>query len=369
MDFSNRTERYATLKENEPLLSWLRQEEREEVLEPELAIVDPHHHLWDRRRDACKYRSIVYGLEQILEDMYDGHNIVATVFCQSKWCGATDAEEHMRFVNEVEFCQGVSSLCHAALYGPAKESQMGPCTSVCSGIIGEVDLRHPKVEEALSAMMKCANFRGIRMRSNVSYDDDFKRGFRILEKHGLIYDAWHDPKPAYVAGELPKLAALAKEFPRVTIVLNHLGGVVGAAIQGSELEKVWHEELKALAACPNVVCKVGGIIMPINGFALHKRLKPIGSEELTELTYPWFSHAIDCFGPSRCMFESNFPVDKESVTYRTLWNMFKRVASKKGLSGTQKQDIFHDTAVRVYKLSRGISETSSCPASKRQKVQ
>lgn len=365
MDYSRRKERYAAnYPENEEVLAWLRQEVEEPVLEPEMPIVDAHHHMWDRRRDSCKYRTIVYGIGEVLEDMYDGHNVVGTVYCQAKCYRRCAGPPEFRPVAEIEFCQGLAASCEAGLYGP--EALKDSCVKVCWGIVGECDLRHPNAEAVLAEMMRCRNFRGIR--GNGPYDEDFKRGFRALEKNGLTFDVWHNPDPAYVPGELPKLAALAQEFPSVTIVLNHLGGLVGPGIGGPSIESIWRTELAELASsCPNVVCKVGGILMPKNGFGIDKRPKPAGSEELAELTYPWFSHAIECFGPARCMFQSNFPVDKDSVTYRTIWNMFKRVAAKKGLTYAQKKDIFHDTAVRVYKLS-GATHSEAEPSLKRLKV-
>merc|ERR1712232_1276747 len=140
--------------------------------------------------------------------------------------------------------------------------------------------------------------------------------------------------------EIPRLMALAKEFPNVTIVLDHLGGAVGPDMGGPDAEKSWRTQIQELASsCPNVVCKVGGIQMVINGWGLEKRTAPIGSEELCELMWPWYSWAIQCFGTDRCMFESNFPVDKDCVSYRTLWNMFKRVAAKMKLDAKQKKDI------------------------------
>merc|ERR1711871_22566 len=132
---------------------------------------------------------------------------------------------------------------------------------------------------------------------------------------------------------IPRLTSLAREFPNVQIVLNHLGGAVGPKMGGPEIEARWRKDIEELAdSCPNVFCKVGGIQMVINGWGLEKRSVPIGSEELCEMMYPWYSHVIQCFGTHRCMFESNFPVDKDCVSYRTLWNTFKRVATKMNLS-------------------------------------
>mmetsp|Transcript_108138 Transcript_108138/g.230877 ORF Transcript_108138/g.230877 Transcript_108138/m.230877 type:complete len:357 (-) Transcript_108138:28-1098(-) len=347
MDFSKRAERYAAaFPENEELLAWLRKEVPEEVIEPELPIIDPHHHLWDQRRWASRvpYRQKVYTLHEVLEDVYDGHNVVGTVYVQANSFHWRQGPEEFRPMGEVEFCQGVAAACDSSIYGPR-----GAYSRVCWGIQGTCDLHHPNVDAVLLEMLRCRNFRGVRAQG--PYDDDFKRGFRVLEKHGLVFDRWHHPDPVYQFGELPKLQALASEFPNVAIVLDHLGGAVGPAMGGTEAASRWRQEIAALAdACPNVVCKVGGIQMVINGFDLEKRATPIGSEELAELTYPWYSHVIDCFGPSRCMFESNFPVDKDCVSYRTLWNAFKRVAARKGLTADQKKDIFHDTAARIYRL-------------------
>uniref|UniRef100_A0A7S4SMC5 Amidohydrolase-related domain-containing protein n=1 Tax=Alexandrium monilatum TaxID=311494 RepID=A0A7S4SMC5_9DINO len=348
MDFSSRGERFAArFPENEELLSWLRKEQPEPVLEPDLPILDPHHHLWDKRRSLrFPYRQKVYTLNEILEDMYDGHNVVGTVYVEAGAFYRRQGPAEFRPVGEVEYCQGVAAACDSGIYGPSRDH----FTRVCMGIQGTCDLHHPIVEAVLKQMMANRNFRGVR--AGGPYDEAFKRGFRLLEKYGLVFDRWHHPDPIYNPDELPRLKELAKEFPGVTIVLDHLGGAVGPKMGGPEAEACWRADISDLAAsCPNVVCKVGGIQMVVNGFGLEKRSTPIGSEELAELTYPWYSHVLDAFGADRCMFESNFPVDKDSVTYRTLWNTFKRVAAKKGLSDAEKRSVFHDTAVRVYKLT------------------
>merc|ERR1712106_497947 len=110
-------------------------------------------------------------------------------------------------------------------------------------------------------------------------------------------------------------------------------------------------DLTAIASeCPNVYCKVGGTLMVVNGFHLHRRETPVGSAELAELMEPWWGHAIDAFSCERCMFESNFPVDKAQASYRTLWNAFKRVADKKELAEEDRKMIFAGTAKKVYGL-------------------
>jgi len=239
-------------------------------------------------------------------------------------------------------------MCDSGVYGPVV---------VGAAIVGTCDLRHPNVEAVLRAHMRSWNFVGIRMQRRLQSpvprdpeDTAFERGFALLERFGLSYDCWQTSTVERDFESLPRVAALAKAYPGVTIVLNHLGCTVGPDMGAAAFER-WKADLSALAfECPNVVCKVGGIQMPVNGFGFEKRAVPVGSEELCSLTLPFYGHAIDCFGPQRCMFESNFPVDKDCVSYRALWNCFKLIAAAKGLSAEDKRYIFHDTAARVYKL-------------------
>lgn len=325
----------------------------EDTLEPELPIVDPHHHLWDHRhrpvdKDAERSKHLlkdrwwstqkVYMLPEILEDMYDGHNIVATVFLQAGSFYRSTGPEEFRNVGEVEVCQGIAGLSDTGLYGPTK---------VCAGIQGTCLLSHPNVEQVLQEMMKFRNFRGIR--AGTQNLEACRPGLALLEKYGLVLDCWHHPP--YNPDAILQFAEVAKAFPKVTMVLDHLGGAVGPGMGSEEVQAKWRADIAKLAeSCPNVVCKVGGIQTLPNGFDLHLREVPMGSEELAELTLPWYGHVIDCFGAARCMFESNFPVDKGQVSYRVLWNAFKRIAAKKGLTEQDKADIFHNTAVRVYGL-------------------
>ena len=178
----------------------------------------------------------------------------------------------------------------------------------------------------------------------------WQEGFAILAKHDLCFDNY---SPDF--DRLPTLAKLAKLHPGVTIIVNHLGGKIDANMSEAEFAR-WQECLSAVAACQNCVLKCGGAQQRVGTdwepeFHMHKRATPIGSEELCETLFKFYSYAIDVFGPSRCMFESNFPVDKECVSYRTLWNSFKRIAARKGLSEAEKADIFAGTASRVYRLA------------------
>ena len=320
----------------------------EEILDPARPICDPHHHLWDHpgRR---------YLLDELLADTGSGHNVVSTVFveCMSMYRAGGPAE--MRPVGETEFVNGVAAMSASGGFGP---------TRVAGGIVSFADLTlGDRVGAVLDAHLAASpRFRGIRHAAGWDASDQvrnshtnppaglfldarFRRGFAELARRGLTFDAWlYHP-------QLPDLTDLAKAFPDTTIILDHFGGPLGIgpyAGRRAEVFAEWKRAIRAVADCPNVVAKLGGLVMPHNGFGFHKRTEPIGSVELAEATGDWYRHAIECFGVERCMFESNFPVDKVSVAYRVLWNSFKRLAA--GFSNPERAALFHDTAVRVYRL-------------------
>jgi len=352
-----RKERFAaSYPENEPILSWLRKEAVEEVLEPELPIVDCHHHMWDHRGassndhpkahdDICSTR--VYKLPQILEDMNDGHNVVKTVFaeCLAFFHGASVTGlpgDTMRPLGEVEYCQGVAALCDSGTYGNCR---------VCAGIVGTCDFHDPNVEQLLQAMVRSRNFRGTRasawgpqLRNSVD-DEVFCKGMALMEKHNLSYE-WVDLRANGAQKALGFLKEIALKFPKVRIVMNHLGALIGPRLNPDAVER-WKAGVADVGKyCPNVVVKCGGVQMSGNGwdYCFVKRETPIGSKELCEIMLPYYSHVIDCFGPQRCKFESNFPVDRNSCSHRVLYNMFKRIAAAKNLSAADKKAIFHDAA-------------------------
>lgn len=366
----------ATYPENEPLLSWLRKEAPEEVLEPDLPIVDTHHHLWDMRGQPGIQLSgtstlppqsrgqWVYRLPECLEDMQDGHNVVKTVLMQvsaggvfpnHSAKGAIGLPDHFRPLAEVEYAQGVAALCETGTYGGA-QAPVGylECRSrlprVCAGIVGYVNFQDPQVEELLRAMARLRNFRGVRNAMSDPESEAFCRGIALLEKYDLSFDWVGFSLKRYNPESLANLKAIALKFPKVRIVMNHLGFLVGPRMSPAELE-AWKKDIAGVAAaCPNVVAKCGGAQMAAAGHGFEKREVPIGSEELCEVMLPYYGAVIDAFGPDRCMFESNFPPDKESCSFLVLFNMFKRVAAAKNLSDAEKRAIFHDTAVRTYRL-------------------
>ncbi len=321
----------------------------EEPLDPDLPICDPHHHLWDGPGERGRYL-----LEEYLKDAGGGHKIVKTVFVE---CGAMyrkEGPEEMRPVGETEFAQAMAAQCASVQYG---------VTAVAAGIVGFADLTlgarvAPVIEAHLVAGRN--RFRGIRQsctwdrdRSILSLgkgkgmmmDTKFREGFACLQKYGLSFDAWQ-----YYT-QLAELADLARAFPDTPIVVNHTGGLLGVgryAEKSRETLREWKRGMRELASCPNVVVKLGGFGMPRCGFGWHDRAKPPDSTELAEAMAPYLRFCIEIFGAERCMFESNFPVDKISYSYPGLWNAFKRISQ--GSSPKERVALFHDTAVRVYRL-------------------
>ena len=318
----------------------------EEPIDPDLPICDPHHHLWDRPDDR-------YLLEDLLQDTGSGHNIVDTVFVECSSMYRTDGPVEMQPVGETEFVQGV-----------AEQNMSGrrSKTAVNAGIVGFADLTLGSgVAKVLEAHMAASpdRFRGIRHASiwhadrqfasaskkELLPDRTFREGFGVLGKFGLSFDAclYHP--------QITELADLATANPDVTVILDHIGfplGIGPYAGQRDEVFQEWKRSMTALAASPNVVVKLGGLGMPMYGNGWHELDQPPGSVELAEGMEPYFFHCIEQFGVDRCMFESNFPVDKVSYSYNVMWNAFKRVAND--FSAEEKKMLFHDTAARVYRL-------------------
>ena len=327
---------------------WLAQV-AEPALEPERPICDPHHHFW---RDSF-LSNAAYLLDDLLDDAKD-HNVVSTVFIECLAEYRTEGVEALRPVGETEFVEAIASQCAAA----------GHRTQAAKGIVGFADLLlGDGVGAVLDAHMAVSKrFRGIRhaggwdASNNVRnshtkpfehlfLDTTFRRGLAQLAPRRLTFEAW------LYHTQIAELTDLARAFPDTTIILNHYGGPLGIGPyegRAQEVFEVWKPAIAELAGCPNVVAKLGGLAMTLNGFGWHKRERPPGSEELADQQRPYVMHMIDCFGPQRCMFESNFPVDKVSVGYTVLWNAFKRLAAI--FSEDEKAALFHDTATRVYRL-------------------
>jgi L-fuconolactonase len=341
----------------------------EAILEPNLPIVDPHHHLWDWPAALLAnlptpphgfavviQRAMRYLLPELLTDTSTGHNIRATVFME---CGAmyrADAADKFKPIGETEFVNGVAAMCASGRYGDIR---------ACAGIVGHVDLTAGSaVSEVLEGHLKAGGerFRGIR--HSASYDADsnvlgplariggglyaakaFREGFAQLAKYNLSFDAW------ILEPQLPELIDLVRAFPNTPVILDHVGTPLGiASYQGKrELRfPTWRDNIRKLAALPNVSVKLGGLAMAYCNFPSFLQTPPASSSQLAAEWKPYVETCIEAFGANRCMFESNFPVDLGSCTYPVLWNAFKLLA--KNYSPDEKTALFSGTAKRVYRL-------------------
>ena len=315
----------------------------EDVVEPDLPICDPHHHLWEHPNMTAYVVSDLHG------DTRSGHNVTGTVFVECGWAYQPERADGFREVGETQW---------VADHAPG---------SVIRGIVSTCDLRLPEATlRAVLAEHEVAGkgmFRGIRhrlandptgsagsSRSSVSpaglaLTDEFQRGVAVLGDLGLTFDAWlYHP-------QIPELAVLARAVPETTIILDHIGGPVGVGTYAghrAEIMEQWAIDMADLAACPNVVVKVGGIGMVVYGTGWETRERPPTSDEVVDYWGDALNTTIDLFGPDRCMFESNFPVDKLTVSYRVLWNAFKKVSASR--PAADREQLFRGTAERVYRV-------------------
>lgn len=337
------------------------------ILDPDLPIIDPHHHLWDRTGILGSLPPVKHGfehivrlsprylLDELLADMKSGHNVVATVYME---CGAmysADAPPALRPVGETEFVNGIAAMSASGIYGEVR---------ACAGIVGHADCNlGAAVKDVLQAHMAASRrFRGIRQSASYDADSDvlgplarqggglymspkFREGFAQLGPLGLSFDAW------MLEPQLPDLIDLARAFPDTQIVLDHVGTPLGiASYSGRRQERfdIWRKNITTLASLPNLAVKVGGLAMVFPGFPSFMSDPPTPAAQLAHEWKPYVETCIEAFGVDRCMFESNFPVDLGSCSYATLWNAFKVLAA--GYSDTEKTALFSGTARRIYRL-------------------
>ena len=322
----------------------------ESVLDPDLPIIDAHHHLFDRP-------ALRYLIDDYVADAGAGHYIAASVYVETQAFERIDGPEILRPLGEVEFANGVAAMSASGRYGPSR---------LCAAIVGYADLRNgDAIAQLLDRALEAApeRFRGVRQVTlEHSSDEPFRfmthppppgimksPGFRPalqqLAPRGLSFDA------AVFHQQLPELAALADAFPDTTIVLNHMGMAMSLGMDAdarNEVFRNWSAALRELARRPNVTCKVGGLGMPIWGFGFESRSDPIGYAELATAWQPYVETAIDAFGVERCMMESNFPPDGRSCGFVPLWNALKHIV--RSYSSAERAALFHDTAARVYRM-------------------
>ncbi|MEM6660760.1 MAG: amidohydrolase family protein [Pseudomonadota bacterium] len=324
---------------------WLAQV-TEEVIDPAREIIDPHHHLWNRGGSA-------YEVPEWWADTGSGHNVTQTVFIECHAYYDDTAPDHLRPVGET---RKIAELAQASTTDPDKAS--------ITAIVAHADLRLDALDQVLDAHDAAGNglFRGIRHAgahepmpealfipgrapAGLYADPDFRRGVARLGERGLTYDTWH------YHHQNRDFLALAKAVPGTTMILDHFGTPLGVGQYEGQRETIferWQDDVAEIAECPNVIAKLGGMAMPDNGFGWHDQDRPPTSDEFVEAQAPWYLHMIQCFGPERCMFESNFPVDKVSISYRVLWNGLKKIAAE--FDETAQQAMFSGTARSVYRL-------------------
>jgi predicted TIM-barrel fold metal-dependent hydrolase len=331
-----------------PREDWLARAPAEEILSPELAIIDTHHHLWNAPGR--------YLVDDLLADTASGHNIEATVFIDCRQSYRKDGPVALRPVGEVEYIAGLAEQCDAD--HPDK-------TRVAAGIVGYADLTlGERVEPVLAALSEAGGgrFRGVRNAAGWHDDPvignnhhgagpghylraDFRAGLNRLTAMGLSLDAlvYHH--------QHADLIDLARACPDANIIMNHTGMPLGYgpfAGKQSEVYAQWRTTIPEIAACPNVTMKLGGMMMRLAAYDYNALPAPPTSEQLAAFWRPYIEPCIELFGAGRCTFESNFPVDKMGIGYAALWNAFKRIAA--GASPDEKIALFSGTARRVYRL-------------------
>ena len=321
---------------------------QEPILEPELPIIDAHHHLWMRGGSR-------YLFEELLADLKSGHRIVGTVFMECRSMYRASGADHLKPAGEVEYVNGVAAMAQSGVFGSS---------AVCAGIVGYADLTQGDlVQPALESLKQASSrFRGIRQVSawdadttfhhpavnrppGLLLDPSFRTGFSRLAPLGLSFDAF------LFHTQIAELTDLARQFPETQIVLDHLGAPLGVGTYAGQRDEIffeWKKKISRLAKCPNVAVKIGGLGMRSAGFAFDALALPPSSDDLASAWRPYVETVIEAFGPGRAMLESNFPPDKASCSYPVLWNAFKRLTS--AFSFREREDLFAGTAARIYRL-------------------
>ena len=318
----------------------------EDILEPDLAIIDPHHHLWVRNGYS-------YLIPEFAADLDSGHNVTATVYAECHSMYRKKCREPERSLGETEFVAGQAAISDSGSFGD---------TRVCAVMFGNIDMTLGKQIDALLERhieRSGGRFRGLRYSTGWDADErirniapgagalvskSVKEAASVLARHGLSLDSWlYHP-------QLDEVGAFADSFPDLTIILNHVGSpILGGPYRGrrEEVFADWRERIIRVGARENVYVKLGALPIRMPDFEGDRSLPP-GSEEVAEAWRPWIETCIEAFGPSRSMFESNFPVQKRWCSFQVCWNAFKRLAAS--ASESEKHDLFAGTAARAYRI-------------------
>jgi predicted TIM-barrel fold metal-dependent hydrolase len=330
-----------------PNPAWLAQRPPEPILEPALPIIDAHHHLWHRPNQ-------LYLLPEFLADLNTGHNIVSTVFIQCHAMYRASGPEELRPVGETEFVAGIAAMSDSGGYGP---------TRIAAGIVGYADLAlGERAGPVLDAQIRAGGGRFRGVRHSAAWDADpiignghaaphllrrpeFRAGLKELTARDLAFDLW------VFHTQLDEALEVARACPETSFILGHCGGPLGYGPYAGKQDETfarWKAGMTALAACPNVVVKLGGMMMRLAAYDYGALPMPPTSAELATHWEPYITTCIELFGAERCLFESNFPVEKMGIGYAEIWNAFKRLAA--GASADEKRALFAGTAQRVYRL-------------------
>ncbi len=320
--------------------SWLARHV-EDIIDPDLPIIDPHHHLWERDGST-------YLLPELLTDLRSGHNIVASVFEECRSMYRTDGPEEEASLGETEFVAGIAA-------------QAG--NGVCARMVGRVDMMlGDRAAGLLERHIESSGGRFTAVRQSTAWDASdrvhkvvptagmlrdptFRQGVACLARLGLAFDAWvYHP-------QIPEVAELAGWFPGTQIVLNHVGSPILGGPYADRRDAVfadWRASMTALARHRNVTVKLGALPIRLPGSTANREMPP-SSAEVAAAWRPWLETCIELFGAERCMFESNFPVQKRWCSYAVAWNAFKRIASD--ATAAEKTALFAGTAARVYRVT------------------
>ena len=335
-----------------PRPEWLARASPEKIVDPELPIIDTHHHLWPATSASSRPK---YELEEYLADTATGHKIIASVYVQARSAYRSFGPEPMRPVGETEWASGTAAMSESGAFGP---------TRVAAGIVGYADLSAGDwVQPVLEAHIARGGgrFRGVRDPAAWDADpavglmrvsapgrylrDDFQQGFRRLTALGLSLDAW------CFFTQIPDVTVLARKFPTSNIILGHFGGPLGYATYRNRRNEVfaqWRSSMTELARSENVSVKLGGVMMRLASFDYEEMDAPPTGRQLATAWGPYIETCLELFGSSRCVVESNFPVDKVGIGYAAYFNGLKLALG--GLSPDEKLQVLSGTARRVYRL-------------------
>ena len=335
----------------------------EAILDPDIPIIDAHFHLFD-------HPQLRYMFDEYLEECRAGHRIVASVYVETPAFSRNSGPEMLRPLGEMEFANGVGAMSDSGHYGPLR---------VCAAIVGHADLRFgAQIDELFAQAHAIApgRFRGVRQSvmehpsdapwkyffsgrppAGIYHHPRFREGFARLAPNGLTFDAtgFHL--------QVPDILALADAFPETTIILNHMTVAMGLEMnpqQQAALFQEWRAGLHQAAKRPNILCKVGGLGMPFWGLGLETRSEPAGYMDIARIWRPFVETAIEAFGASRCMMESNYPPDSRSCGFVTLWNALKAIVAS--CSHQEKADLFHATAARTYRIDLSGLDMGNYPS-------